>query len=375
MKTKILFLFLIISSLITAQTKKPPHSFPGMTCKTCHICDIPTKENPCVRPCPRDMMIQIEETPKDAPSVIKIDKLNSQSKVYSPVIFTHRLHSEMSGMSGGCKMCHHYNPPGEVIVCSECHELSRKRVDISKPDLKGAYHRLCMNCHRSWSGSTDCVSCHKLNGENKSITEKQITEITAKKVHPKLVTPKTIKFDTPKASVKTLTFNHSEHINTFGFECQRCHSNESCDKCHAKNKTAGKEKTREQKHVVCSNCHDTKSKENCSSCHTETPAGFDHKAVTGFDNSLFHSKLACIRCHTEKGKFTGLKNECENCHGVWTQQNFKHKLTGVILDENHSSLECKDCHQEKDYSKPVCNNCHDDKSYPQVVPGKLVKKN
>jgi len=70
-----------------------------------------------------------------------------------------------------------------------------------------------------------------------------------------------------------------------------------------------------------------------------------------------------------------LNNQCESCHGIWTQQNFKHKLTGVILDENHSSLECTDCHQEKNYSKPVCKNCHDDKSYPQVIPGKLVKKN
>jgi len=175
--------------------------------------------------------------------------------------------------------------------------------------------------------------------------------------------------------VATLIFNHSEHINMFGFECQKCHSNESCDKCHAKNKTTGQEMTREQKHAICSNCHDTKSKDNCSSCHSESKTGFDHKALTGFDNSKFHSKLPCNRCHTEKGKFTGLNNQCESCHGIWTQKTFKHKLTGVILDENHSSLECTDCHQEKNYSKPVCKNCHDDKSYPLAVPGKLVKKN
>ena len=57
-------------------------------------------------------------------------------------------------MGGGCENCHHYNTSGPILKCSSCHESSRKREDVSIPDLKGAYHRQCMDCHREWSHDT-----------------------------------------------------------------------------------------------------------------------------------------------------------------------------------------------------------------------------
>jgi hypothetical protein len=319
-------------------------------------------------------MVSIDQSPEEGPAVLIIDKFKNQSNIYAPVVFSHRLHAEMSGMAGGCKMCHHYNPPGQVIGCADCHELIRKRSDVSKPDLKGAYHRQCMECHRAWSGKVECVSCHEPSGSVQKTKEQALADKSAKRLHPNIITPSTIKFETPKASGKMVTFYHSQHIDLFGLECQSCHSNESCGKCHTKNKTASlKSKTTGEKHAVCSNCHDTKS--NCSSCHSNSvKEGFNHKEMTGFDTSKFHSKLSCSRCHTEKGNFKGLNKECINCHGKWTQENFDHKLTGIALDETHGALECAECHQEKSFSKPVCKNCHDDKSYPQNVPGKLLKK-
>ncbi len=375
MRTKIIFIFLISSLAIFAQNKKEAHpNLNGISCKTCHSCDIPTKENPCIKPCPRDKMVSINQSPEEGPNVLVIDKFKSQSNIYAPVVFSHRLHAEMSGMAGGCKMCHHYNPPGQVIGCSDCHELMRKRTDVSKPDLKGAYHRQCMQCHRSWSGKVDCVSCHEPNGTNQKNKEQAITEKSSKRIHPQVITPTVLKFDTPKAGGKIVTFYHSQHIDLFGLECQSCHSNESCAKCHIKEKPASlKAKTADQKHAVCSNCHDTKS--NCNMCHSSTTKeGFNHKSRTGFDNSKFHASLSCSRCHLEKTKFTGLKGDCINCHGKWTQENFDHKKTGLAFDENHSGIECAECHQEKNYSNPVCKNCHEDKSYPKNVPGKLIKK-
>lgn len=377
MKTKILLAIFFCAFIINGQTKKQVHpNLNGITCKTCHSCEIPTKENPCVIPCPREKMVSIDQSPEEGPAVLVIDKFKSQTDVYAPVVFSHRLHAEMSGMGGGCKMCHHYNPPGQVIGCSDCHELIRKRIDVSKPDLKGAYHRQCMACHRTWSNKVDCVQCHQQNGTAPKTDAQKLAEKSAKRVHPKIETPTIIKFNTPKANGKIVTFFHSEHVNLFSIDCQKCHSNESCAKCHTKDKAASqKTKTTEQKHAVCGNCHNTK--QNCSSCHTNTPvaSGFNHAQKTGFDISKFHGKLSCNTCHTAKGKFAGLNSECINCHGKWTQENFKHAVTGVSLDENHNSLECKECHQEKNYAKPVCTNCHDDKSYPKFIPGKLAKMN
>lgn len=374
MRVKLLIAFLFCVLSIHAQNKKVVHpKLEGISCKTCHTCDIPTKENPCIIPCPREKMVSIEQAPEEGPAVLVIDKFKKQSDIYAPVVFSHRLHAEMSGMAGGCKMCHHYNPPGQVIGCSDCHELIRKRSDVSKPDLKGAYHRQCIDCHRSWTNRVGCESCHSTNKNLVKTQEQKIAEKSAQRVHPKIISPTAIRFDTPKAAGKLVTFYHTQHNELFGLECQTCHSNESCKKCHLKNKPGSlKTKTVEQKHTVCSNCHNTKS--NCSSCHSNSVKDpFNHKEATGFDISKFHSKLSCNRCHLQKGKFKDLSSECLSCHGKWTQENFQHKITGLTLDETHSPMECADCHQDKNFAKPTCSNCHDDKSYPKNVPGKLKK--
>jgi len=375
MKSKFFLIIFFISLCGNAQNKIQSHTnLNGLKCRTCHTCDIPTKENPCIIPCPRDKMYSVDLPPGDGPNVLTIDKFKKQTDVYAPVVFTHRLHAEMSGMSGGCKMCHHYNPPGQVIGCSDCHEITRKRNDVSKPDLKGAYHRQCMQCHRGWSKKVECESCHQVNSSKTQTTDQKLADANKKLVHPKITTPSIIKFETPKASGKLVTFYHSEHLDKFGLECQNCHSHESCLKCHDKTKSISTGlKSPERKHEVCSNCHDIKS--NCNKCHANSvKGGFDHKEVTGFDISKFHGNLSCNRCHTSKGEFKGLFSECINCHGKWTNENFKHTITGITLDETHAALDCKDCHTEKNYSKPVCANCHDDKSFPKNIPGKVSKK-
>ena len=77
-------LILSLSLTINAQNKIPEnHSIKGLTCKTCHNCDVPTKKDPCLIPCPRADMITIHQTAKDAPAVITIDKLEDK---YFPVV-------------------------------------------------------------------------------------------------------------------------------------------------------------------------------------------------------------------------------------------------------------------------------------------------
>ena len=367
----LLVLVLIFSINSNAQDKKfTSHSEKALKCSNCHSCEIPTKENPCLIECPREELVTVRQSPEEGPEVIKINKLRGNEDLYKEVVFTHRLHSEMAEMSGGCVSCHHYNPPGKIVACNSCHNEERKREDVNRPDLKGAYHRQCMDCHREWSGNTNCDGCHQLN--NTSLSKEDLVAKAKAKTHPKIETPDRIKFETPDAEGK-VTFLHKEHIDLFGLDCQTCHSNEGCVKCHDQRpEQMKKPRTVEIQHQLCSDCHDTD--DNCSSCHNDKePKGFNHLVSTGFDILKYHSKLDCQRCHVNQGKFTGLNKSCSSCHGEWSWSNFDHKVTKTVLDEMHGELDCESCHTSEDYSKPTCESCHDDITYPEFIPGKRVK--
>ncbi len=375
MKNKIIF-FIVTPLIINAQNKiHKTLTYHSLNCSTCHACEIPTRENPCLKACPREYMIRIDQKPQDAPKYLTINKIK-ETDIYEPVVFSHLTHSEMADISGGCRTCHHYNPPGNVIACSECHEAQRKSTDVSKPDLMGAFHRQCMNCHIAWSGSTDCILCHQLKGkETKIVKETKPTPV--KRVHPEIEVPDKILFSTASYTTgKLVTFYHREHINLFGYECGDCHSNDNCVKCHKKNRIVKTvKKSLKEIHKKCSNCHDTDSKSNCKTCHSEkVKSPFNHLERTGFDISKYHSKLKCNRCHTRENQFTGLNSECKFCHSEWNFNNFKHSVTGLKLDDIHTEFECNNCHKEPTYSNNDCTDCHDDKLYPKDKPGHLVKK-
>ena len=171
----IIGLFFAVSTFVLAQESPAGHGdLKNVSCNTCHSCEVPTKTEPCLRACPREFMITEEHQPEEGPEVVVMHKLDDYSDdIYEDVKFSHRLHAEMAGMSGGCEMCHHYNPPGEILACQDCHEPQRKRADIMKPDLKGAYHRQCIDCHRTWSHEVECLSCHPPKGTENKITEKK----------------------------------------------------------------------------------------------------------------------------------------------------------------------------------------------------------
>jgi Class III cytochrome C family/Cytochrome c7 and related cytochrome c len=350
------------------------HSQLKFNCSLCHACETPTKSNPCLIACPREKMMTVYISPAKSPAVIKMDKLKSVQDLYEPVVFSHRIHAEMSEMSGGCEMCHHYNPPGDVVGCDNCHEPVRQRTDISKPDLKGAYHRQCIDCHREWNSKVACESCHELNESGKSaFTGKDYEK---ERVHPEMKVPSKLVFNTTYEKGKIVTFFHNEHTGIYGLDCKSCHQEESCAKCHSDEPKQKVEKVSlELKHKTCSGCHDTKVKTGCESCHSSKEmAPFNHLARTGFNLKSYHSKLSCTSCHQTKTVFTGLNSSCNSCHSGWNSATFKHQVTGLLLDETHFEFDCSDCHSNEDYSqKPSCEGCHDDMSYPEFKPGKLVK--
>ncbi len=342
-------------------------------CLACHTTEIPTKANPSLKKCPRSDMVTVHASADTGPDKIELQKITASPDRYEPVLFAHRIHARMSEMSGNCVLCHHYNPPGSVLACSECHaaETSSKNADLSKPGLKGAYHRQCINCHReSGLAATQCESCHSAKADASKPAlppPKMRAELSARR-------PTRLVFDTSFDDGKVVTFYHNDHTDRFGLACTTCHSNERCAGCHKPTGSAAKQVARAVGgHDRCSSCHSVD--ENCNRCHDkESRPAFSHARRARFDLGRFHSTLACAQCHKEKNDYKGLSGNCATCHTQWTSGSFNHSVTGLKLDETHGGVDCDSCHEGRDFSKkPTCTSCHEDKRYPGNSPGTKVR--
>lgn len=377
---KILAIILILiagQDINAQQSPGKDHSKLNISCKTCHTCNVPTKNDPCLVECPREKIVTVYQKPEETAELIVINQIIDR---YSPVYFSHKIHAQMSNMSGGCKGCHHYNTSGPILKCISCHEASRKRINVSLPDLKGAYHRQCMECHREWSHETGCNSCHKLKKDFKGTQKEQIKKKISGKDHPVVLEPTKISYETKSNKGKLVTFYHNDHSKRFVLNCTTCHKQESCTKCHDVNKSSNDKITSvpvkesfEEQHKKCISCH---KDDKCNNCHLNTEAKrFDHSKKTGWTLNKYHIKLSCIKCHREKIPFQKLENRCISCHQDWNNETFKHSVTGLQLDEMHSDFDCGDCHAENNFAvKPGCEGCHDGYVYPKQKPGKLADK-
>ena len=374
----LLFLTLIIS-VNYPQTQD--HTRLDINCKTCHACEVPTKDDPCLLACPRFSMTREYPSPEEITNVIIMDKLVDK---YTPVVFSHKLHAQMSEMTGGCLGCHHYNTLGPILSCNACHLEQRQRDNVRVPDLKAAYHQKCLSCHRQWSRQTECKSCHIKKDESENFSLTKVEYELEKKSHPPVKVPGKIVYKTEYEKGNLVTFYHNDHAKTFNLDCVNCHINENCIRCHDTEKTGDGNNgfydqpikislPKEEQHNKCFNCHENNK---CSFCHNNKEKNsFNHKDRTGWELGKYHQDLSCLKCHRSKTDYSGIKQSCNSCHFDWNIESFEHKITGLILDDIHIEIDCEDCHVGRDFSiKPVCENCHDDKSFPQDLPGRLTKK-
>ncbi len=139
-----------------------------------------------------------------APKVFILNSaiINKYSDIYEPVRFMHAKHAHVLQ---DCTICHHRQPREKTdkygrpvtmadlqrnkelpVACSACHDIPFNPKVLNKPGLKGAYHRLCMDCHKEAEqvphvrgpiqysamvrgpmareletrAPTDCLSCH-----------------------------------------------------------------------------------------------------------------------------------------------------------------------------------------------------------------------
>jgi hypothetical protein len=362
-------------------------TMPDVPCSSCHTCEKPTSENPCLRACTRATPAGISEelSRKHGPDVVILNELED---LYLPVPFDHKGHAAMAEMTRGCAVCHHYSPEGVAQpACKSCHEVSPLREDMRKPSLKAAYHRQCLSCHREWSHETACEICHPPKAGR--ITDGGIASTPTKddimgQMHPPIPEPETTVYQTKYKYMPgtKVTFRHKEHIHRFGFRCAECHNEDSCSRCHEEGKSeAQRVKTLEEHHNPCANCHDMDNPDTCDRCHWEEgkpePAPFDH-ASTGWPLGRYHGDQNCRLCH-ESLRFTKLDRDCNACHDAWAPDNFDHNITGQALDENHAEHDCQVCHIDRKFDRPpTCDECHEEDegiAFPAKRPGPVIDAN
>ena len=377
--------------ILIAQETRPAKDTPQKnvsSCMVCHACPLPTPGKPCLRPCRRssgDLAKQVNKafSQKQGPEMVILRELEN---LYLPVPFDHAGHAKMAGMTTGCAACHHYTPKGATHpACKSCHEISTGQADLFKPSLKGAYHRMCLNCHREWSNETNCSICHMpKTGANTARKKVVLTEDDiVGRMHPPIPEPDTELFKTARKSASgartQVLFRHKEHIHRFGLACANCHHEDSCSRCHAKKpKGPAIPWTLERHHQPCAQCHDTRDRAQCSSCHWENgtpkPKPFSHDQ-TGWPLTRFHQDKPCRLCHVTV-PFARLDARCDSCHSGWNPDTFNHTVTGQALDANHITADCEECHIGRKFEiAPTCSECHDEDeqiTFPAKRPGPVI---
>ena len=348
------------------------HTNEGVDCSECHICENPTKKDPCLKACPRPFRDQQKGRKLSSVEGPEFVVLAELEELYEPVVFSHRVHAEMVSFSGGCVSCHHFTPTNSAHPpCKECHPIGISEDQVKQPCLKGAYHRQCMSCHQKWSGSTGCEECHVMKQKKMAIGDDYVQPQYKKCNEPDRMTYKT---GYEKAPV--VTFFHDNHSKMYCLGCSDCHEDDPCVSCHYQNEKVLSvvSKDTDMMHYKCSACHEVDSKGQCTKCHfKEERTRFNHGTVSGWPLNIYHKRLDCHSCHPKGKRIGKLNSSCNACHSEWSFENFDHGIVGLELDEVHIEAECSDCHEDREFNrKPSCTNCHEET--PETMPGKVTKK-
>ena len=348
---------LLALTLMLAFPPSPPVA--GADCIDCHLCPQPTREQPCLPDCTRDLK---RPEWKDfgklhSPKIYVIDAL---ADLYEPVVFDHEQHARMSGMGGSsCRLCHHSNGKHEIESCGSCHPAELQAGEgLDVPGLKTAYHRQCMFCHKEWSHETQCEICHAIKGGE--LKQPANSGLGNGDAHHKEL-PRRVEFLTGHEPAPYVTFDHVEHAENYGLSCASCHAEDNCASCHdERNIVSGRHLHDYSNRSTCTQCHQVA---RCQVCHaTESGRVFSH-SLTGFPIRSFHARLDCVSCHEEEHSHGRLPHECGGCHGDWGDtDSFDHAgKVGVDLGEDHEGMDCGDCHLDPAFlDTPICGDCHDD---------------
>lgn len=344
------------SAALSTNPVPTPAAASQTECSRCHTCPEPSNQAPCLTACPR-LALSAVLSPDLGPDVVILDELED---LYVPVRFDHKKHAVMAGMSKGCGTCHHFTPPDAPHpACKSCHPVGEPKNDLTKPGLKGAYHRRCLGCHREWDRETTCEICHEkrkggpLGGTaTKACDHTHFAPIELKDL---------ILFPTSFAVGDIVPFHHRNHSQRYERNCTECHRQERCTRCHVDNgeelhPMGGTEAA--NLHDTCFRCHDGN---RCKTCHGRDPAALFSHADTGWPLKAYHVSLPCRSCHGRAGAFRKLDPRCATCHEKGLDlSRFDHAVTGATLDQVHREFDCDVCHTRGLGSPARCDGCHDD---------------
>jgi len=329
----------------------------SQNCTDCHLCEDPKPADPCLRECSRDTHVpdwhDLESM--DSPDIVILNQLVD---LYEAVTFDHEAHAEMSGMGGGtCVLCHHDNPDGMIESCGVCHPAERVEGAEEVIDLKSAYHRQCMYCHRDWSGEADCEICHlPLDGNGEPLGQRRQPP-----QNPHREARAVMNFETSHDPAPFVTFHHESHAGAYGISCNECHELDNCSSCHLGTSTEVLPELHDfSNRSTCGECHGTS---HCGSCHSRQPDRIFRHEVTGFPLKSYHAGVTCRSCHGERHAHGQLARDCQGCHSAWGDtDSFDHAdKIGVDLGEDHAGMDCSDCHPDLGFvAAPICSDCHDD---------------
>lgn len=295
-------LLVVVGAVLVYSQETDMHSVADLQCDRCHTCEAPTAREACLKPCYRHTVVQRSDAHNisEAPDSVLLDVLATE---YLPILFDHKQHAEMAGMSDNCKTCHHYSPEGEIPPCRSCHSKEASPTNYSQPDLKTAYHRQCLVCHSQWAHEATCDVCHKAPEAGSSPAR----YIKGTFAMPTVSMPVIKTYVTKHNPAPIVTFQHIEHIELFEFQCVDCHQHENCRYCHDQVNREGLVKSFDQVHKICTGCHEieqTAAADNgeCGECHDriERPAQFH--SIVGNSLPPYLSHLGCDGCHEKRGQ-------------------------------------------------------------------------
>lgn len=354
-------ILLVLSAAAALAAAGPGSADPaaGSDCRSCHSCEKPSRDKPCLLACPRP------RAPAARPSGPDTVTLNELEKIYDPVVFDHKAHSGMTKFGGDCSLCHHHTPTGnEHPACKSCHAPDIQHEGLDQPGLKGAYHRQCLGCHREWEGETSCEICHA----RKAVGGSPAATFHGKKEMLRM--EDLIVFQTGYEEGDRVPFHHKNHSARYESDCTACHKDQSCTGCHTQSHAPHPMGSLDQVdlHDKCFECHQddggtSHASGDCDHCHGRAETDLFRHETTGWKLRAYHEDLGCRACHPPWNAPIHLESRCESCHPAgWDAKTFDHAVTTVTLDDTHGELDCTDCHPRewgRDRSAS-CDDCHDD---------------